>query len=289
MLAALPLWLLHALGVVVGWTVYLGSRRYRTYLKQNLAQAGFLDPSCLRGAIAQAGKGVMELPAIWLQERSRIVASMREPEGWDIVQTELGRGKGIIMLTPHLGCWEVSAQWFSLRHPITVLYSPPKVGWLEPLMRAGRDRETMRSVPADLSGVRDLLRALKKGEAIGILPDQVPGEGEGEWVPFFGRPAYTMTLVARLAEKTGASVLIAFAERLPRGRGYHIHVERLPEPLAGESSVRRMNRGIEALIRRSPAQYLWAYNRYKVPAGVQPPQGQDAGNRIRDSGIGNQR
>lgn len=277
--------LLHALGVVVGWTVYLGSRRYRAYLKQNLAQAGFLDPSCVRAAIAEAGKGVMELPAIWLDERSRVVAGMREPEGWDIVETELERRKGLILLTPHLGCWEVSAQWFSRRHPITVLYSPPKVGWLEPLMRAGRDREMMKSVPADLTGVRALLRALKKGEAIGILPDQVPGEGEGEWVSFFGRPAYTMTLVARLAEKTGASVLLAFAERLPRGRGYRIHVERLPEPFAGESNVRRMNRGIEALIRRCPAQYLWAYNRHKVPAGVEPPQGQESGSRIQDSGI----
>ncbi|MBI4293333.1 MAG: lysophospholipid acyltransferase family protein [Betaproteobacteria bacterium] len=288
LLAALPLWLLHALGVVVGWTVYLGSRRYRAYLKQNLAQAGFLDSSCARAAIAEAGKGVMELPAIWLKKRSRIVAGMREPEGWHLVETELGRGKGLIMLEPHLGCWEVAAQWFSLRHPITVLYSPPKVGWLEPLMRAGRDREMMKSVPADLTGVRALLRALKKGEAIGILPDQVPGEGEGEWVSFFGRPAYTMTLVARLAEKTGASVLIGFAERLPRGRGYHIHVERLPEPFAGESSVRRMNRAIEALVRRCPAQYLWAYNRYKVPAGVQPPETQDSGTRNQDPASRNQ-
>ena len=272
LLAALPLWVLHVLGVIVGWTVYLGSRRYRRYLKQNLTQAGYLGPSFVRAAIGEAGKGVMELPAIWLEQRSRAVAGMREPEGWNIVETELERGKGLILLTPHLGCWEVSAQWFSRRHPITVLYSPPKVGWLEPLMRAGRNREMMQSVPADLTGVRSLLRALKKGEAIGILPDQVPGEGEGEWVSFFGRPAYTMTLVARLAEKTGATVLLAFAERLPRGRGYRIHVERLPEALAGESSVRRMNRGIEALIRRCPAQYLWAYNRYKVPAGVEPPR-----------------
>lgn len=278
----LPLWLLHALGVIVGWTVYLGSRRYREYLNRNLAQAGYRDRSCARATIAEAGKGVMELPAIWLQERSRIVAGTREPEDWDIIETELGRGKGLIMLTPHLGCWEVSAQWFSRRHRITVLYSPPKVGWLEPLMRAGRDSEMMKSVPADLTGVRALLRALKKGEAIGILPDQVPGEGEGDWVSFFGRPAYTMTLVARLAEKTGASVLLFFAERLARGRGYRMHVERLPEAFAGESSVQRMNRGIEALIRRCPAQYLWAYNRYKVPAGVEPPEG-----RIQDSGIRN--
>ena len=274
-LAALPLPLLHAIGVMVGWVVYLGSSRYRRYLRENLARAGYLDAASVRTAIAEAGKGVMELPAIWLRDRPPVVSGIEQTDSWDIVETERARGTGLIMLTPHLGCWEVSAQYFSLRYPITVLYSPPKVDWLEPLMRAGRDRGAMKSVPADLNGVRSLLRTLRSGGTIGILPDQVPGEGEGAWVDFFGRPAYTMTLVARLAEKTGAPVLLGFAERLARGRGYRIHVERLPEALAGESGVRRMNRGIEALIRRCPAQYLWAYNRYKVPAGVEAPKGEE--------------
>jgi len=139
-------------------------------------------------------------------------------------------------------------------------------------MQHGRTREGMKSVPPDLSGLRAMLRALHKGEAIGILPDQVPGIGEGEWTEFFGRPAYTMTLVTRLAQKTGAPVLLGYAERLPRGRGYRLHVVPMPDPLQGETPQRLLNRAIEELVRRCPAQYLWAYNRYKVPAGVGPPQ-----------------
>ena len=180
--------------------------------------------------------------------------------------------KGLILLTPHLGCWEVSAQYFSRHHALTVLYSPPKVEALEPLMREGRTRDRMTSVPADLSGVRALYRALRRGEAIGMLPDQVPGVGEGEWAEFFGRPAYTMTLAMRMADSAGCPVLIAYAERLTRGRGYRIHVDPLPDALPGETPAQRMNRALEMLIRRCPAQYLWAYNRYKVPAGVRPPR-----------------
>ena len=271
-LAMLPLPVLHALGTAVGWLVYVFSPRFRGYLRANLAAAGYRDPALLRAAIAESGKGVVELPAIWLQSHERAMARVVQSEGWDIVESARARGKGVILLTPHLGCWEIAGQVGGRSDPLTVLYSPPKLAWLEPLMREGRDRAMVRSVPADLSGVRAMLRALHRNEAIGILPDQVPGAGEGEWAEFFGRPAYTMTLVARLAQKTGAPVVFGWAERLPRGRGYRVRIVPLPEALPGESAVRHVNRGIEMLIRSCPAQYLWAYNRYKVPAGVENPQ-----------------
>jgi KDO2-lipid IV(A) lauroyltransferase len=154
------------------------------------------------------------------------------------------------------------------------MYSPPNLRSLEPLMQAGRNRgETMKSVPADMRGVRAMLKALRRGEAIGILPDQVPGVGEGEWAEFFGRPAYTMTLVARLAEQTGAPVLMCCSRRHERGRGYRFEIELLLPPLPSESPVRTLNRSLESLIRRCPEQYLWSYNRYRVPAGVRPPGG----------------
>ena len=128
----------------------------------------------------------------------------------------------------------------------------------------------LRVVPADVSGVRALFRALKEGEAVGFLPDQVPGEGEGDWADFFGRPAYTMTLAAKLAEREGVCCFLVFGRRLPRGRGYAVRVRPLPEKLEGESATRRLNRALEELVRECPGQYLWGYNRYKVPKGARP-------------------
>src|SRR5260370_37042331 len=159
------------------------------------------------------------------------------------------------------------------RMPITVMYSPAKVRALEAVMRAGRTRSgAMKSVPADLRGVRSMLKALKRGEAIGLLPDQVPGIGEGEWVEFFGKPAYTMTLVGRISEQTGAPVLLCCAERLPRGGGYRFIAEPLLAARPPESPVRPLNRSLGQLIRRHPQQYLRGYNRYKAPAGGPPPR-----------------
>ena len=136
------------------------------------------------------------------------------------------RGKGIIFLTPHLGCFEISALYAAQRVPITVLYRPPKLGWLEGVMRGGRERGQAKLAKADVGGVRLLYKALKRGEAVGLLPDQVPSRGEGEWADFFGRPAYTMTLAGRLAESSNATVLIAYSERCRTGR-LRIHVEPL--------------------------------------------------------------
>ena len=271
-LGVFPLPILHAVGTAVGWLVYVGSRRFRKYLRENLEAAGYNEPAIWRAAVAEAGKGALELPAIWMRSQEEAARLVVEVHGWGLIEIALAAGKGAILLTPHLGCWEITAQYASRLHPITVLYSPPKLQAAEPLMQHGRTREGMKSVRPDLSGLRTMLRALHKGEAIGILPDQVPGSGEGEWTEFFGRPAYTMTLVTRLAQSTGAPVLFVYAERLPRGRGYRLHVVPMPDPLPGETPQRRLNRAIEGLVRRCPAQYLWAYNRYKVPAGVEPPE-----------------
>jgi KDO2-lipid IV(A) lauroyltransferase len=195
--------------------------------------------------------------------------------GWDLVEAALAHRRGIVFLTPHLGCFEITAQYYAYRAPadapLTVLYRPPKKKAIEPLMRTGRERPNLRVASADRGGVRILLRALRQGEAIGILPDQAPGVGEGEWAEFFGRPAYTMTLSGRLAEASGAQVILAYAERLPQGRGYHLQLSLMPPPLAGESPARTLNRALEGLIRSCPAQYGWGYNRYKVPAGASAP------------------
>jgi KDO2-lipid IV(A) lauroyltransferase len=169
-----------------------------------------------------------------------------------------------------MGCFEITAQYAARRMPITVLYRPPKLGWLEPLMREGRSRPNVRLAPASVSGVREVFRALKRAEAVGFLPDQVPGRGEGEWAEFFGRPAYTMTLAARLAEREGVACFLAYGRRLERGRGYAIVLRPFPQKLEGETATRRLNRALEALVRECPGQYLWSYNRYKAPSGAPP-------------------
>lgn len=272
LVARLPLPLLHAVGVVLGWAVYLLSPRYRRMIVRNLDIAGLNSTRLRRAVVTETGKGALEIPAIWLRPHQRAAALVVEAIGWEHVENAAKSRKGLILLTPHLGSWEVSGQYLSSRMPITVMYSPPNLRSLEPLMQAGRNRGTaMKSVPADMRGVRAMLKALKRGEAIGILPDQVPGVGEGQWVEFFGRPAYTMTLVGRLAEQTGAPVLLCYSQRLPWGRGYRFTVEPMLAPRPPESPVRALNRSLEQLIRRCPEQYLWGYNRYKVPAGVRPP------------------
>jgi KDO2-lipid IV(A) lauroyltransferase len=141
--------------------------------------------------------------------------------------------------------------------------------WLEPLMMTGRARWQARLAPANLRGVRMLFKALKSREAVGLLPDQTPGVGEGVWTSFFGRPAYTMTLASRLQKSTGAAVILVYAERLAEGRGYRIHLQRMPATNLNEAAL---NRAVEGLIRRCPSQYLWGYNRFKVPAGVAAPE-----------------
>ena len=274
LVARLPLPLLHALGAALGWVAYLCSPRYRRDFRRNLDTAGLRDSRLRRAAIAEAGKCVLEAPAIWLRPLERVAELVVVAHGLERVDKAAKDGKGLIVVTPHIGCWEMVGQFVASRIPLTAMYRPPKIRSLEPLMRLGRGRgAAMKSVPADIRGVRAMLKALRRGEAIGVLPDQVPGVGEGEWVEFFGKPAYTMTLVGRMSEQTGAPVLLCHAVRLARGRGYRFVAEPLLAPRPPESQVRALNRSLEQLIRRCPEQYLWSYNRYKVPAGVRPPGG----------------
>src|SRR3954465_4673277 len=271
LIARAPLSLLHALGSVLGWAIFGMSPTYRRHLRENLAAAGLHDARIRRGAIASAGKMVMELPAIWFRPHREVVNLVRSVEGAEAAYAAQRAGKALLFLTPHMGAFEIASLYAARDMPITVLYRRPKVAWTEPLMKAGRGRNNVRLVPADLTGVREMFAALKRGETVGFLPDQVPGRGEGEWSEFFGRPAYTMTLAAKLAERSNVACFLAFARRLPHAEGYSIHVRPLPAARAGERATRRINRALEALVRECPEQYLWGYNRYKTPSGAPPP------------------
>lgn len=281
LIARLPLSWVHALGGVAGVLVYRLSPTYRRRLRANLAQAGFDADRLALACAREAGKQALEAPWVWLRPaadlRRVIEVADDAPE-----RAAIASGKPVIYLTPHLGCFEICAQYCALTHwapprALTALYRIPKQAALRPLLEYGRTRHGVELAPANLAGVRQLLRALKQGRAVGILPDQVPSQGDGVWAPLFGRPAYTMTLPGKLAAATGAQVLFIFGERTRdlggRGPGYRIRFQALAEPLSGEPErdAALVNRELERLIRTCPTQYLWGYNRYKVPAGATPP------------------
>lgn len=274
LLSCLPLAWLHALGALLGWLAWLGSPTYRRHMHENMVLAlGAAGARQVRSAaIANAGRTSLELPRIWLRPLAETAARVVKVSGWELAEAATRAGQGIVYLTPHLGCFEMCAQYLSTHAPITVLYRPPKQAWMQTMIEAGRARGQLRIAAADLSGVRALLKALKRGEAVGMLPDQAPRAGEGRWVNFFGKPAYTMTLAARLTE-SGAAVIMVWAERLPDAAGYHFHLQRPRQPISGTTEARaeRISHEIEVLITQCPAQYLWGYNRYKRPRGVEAP------------------
>jgi KDO2-lipid IV(A) lauroyltransferase len=273
LLSTLPLPLLHLLGSALGWLVYLASPSYRRRMRANLEGAGFGRE--LSRAVAESGKAIVELPFVWCAKPER-VARHAVTENFELVQSVLDSGRGIVFLTPHLGCFEMTAQQIALRTPLTVMYRPPKQAALKPLIEGARARHNLHLAPANLSGVRILAKTLKKGQPIGLLPDQVPQEGEGVWAPFFGRTAYTMTLPAKLAQMGDAAVILVYAERLPAGRGFVVRFVPFEGELSGTAAAQAgaINRAMEQLIARCPSQYFWSYNRYKQPEGVAAPEAQ---------------
>ncbi|MRD47128.1 lysophospholipid acyltransferase family protein [Caenimonas koreensis] len=266
-LAHVPLIILHALGAAVGWVSFVASPVYRRRFLENARQAGLVF-SEVRGAIAESGKLIAEVPRLWFGRPVHV-----EWENEACVEEARGRGKGIVFLTPHLGSFEVAAQGYAQRYgQITVLYRPARKAWLRDLVDTSRARANLATVPTTLSGVRQMLKALKAGQAVGLLPDQVPPAGLGEWAPFFGRNAYTMTLSARLAQQTGACIVLIWAQRLSWGRGFRLHVRPWNEAISGDPAVAasQVNARMESLIRECPAQYLWGYARYKAPRSDGP-------------------
>lgn len=266
LLARLPLSWLHALGAFLGWAIYALSPSYRRRFAENARLAGYTAAQ-VQPAIAQAGRMIAELPRLWWGAPVPI-----EYVGFEHVEAAHASNKGLLFLTPHLGCFEVTAQAYAQRYTaegrmLTVLYRPARKAWLQKLIAASRDRPGLRAAPATLSGLKTMVKALRSGQALGMLPDQVPPMGLGVWSPFFNAPAYCMTLPAKLAHQTGATVLVAWGERLPRGQGFRVHLRPLAAGLSDDANeaVSQINRAMEELIRLCPEQYLWGYARYKQP------------------------
>ena len=262
----------HAVGWGCGWGVFAASGVYRRRFLANARQAGMVWRQWL-GAVGAAGQLAAELPRLWF---GRPVAV--QWTGAEHIDAALAHGQGVVFLTPHLGCFEVTAQAYASRYgrkdklgqPMTVLYRPARKAWLNALITTARSRPGLATAPTTLAGVKQMIKALKLGQCVGLLPDQVPPVGMGLWALFFGREAYTMTLPIRLARLTDASILIAWGERLTWGRGYRVHVQPLPTSLPTDlaPAAVAVNRAMEDLVRACPQQYLWGYARYKQPRQV---------------------
>ncbi|MBC7786654.1 MAG: lysophospholipid acyltransferase family protein [Methylophilaceae bacterium] len=272
-LGHLPYMTLPILGWCLGWSIYIFSPKTAQLMREQLCASKLYSSNAefqkiLHANIQSNGVGLLETLHLWFKPYQVSLNLVRQCSGWDTVKAAVMGGKGIIFLTPHLGCFEITSLYFGQFYPLTVMFRPPRQSWLMPLITAGRQRGNVTLAPANSHGIKQLLQALKRGEAIGILPDQAPLAGEGEWAPFFGRPADTMTLASKLANKTGATVFMAFGERLSRARGYHIHIKELK--VNAISTPTLLNSEIENQIKQCPAQYLWSYTRYKSRRG--PPQ-----------------
>lgn len=276
---------LYRLGGWLGALAWWLSPAFRRVVAHNADRAG-ISAADRRRSVAEAGRMLTELPRLWLRPASQPIPDRVRWEGAELIEQHLGQPGGLLLLTPHMGSFEMAgqavAERFGARQPMTVLYRPARQAWLRELEETARARPGMATAPANLAGVRQMIRALRRGETVGLLPDQVPPEGQGVWAPFFGEPAYTMTLAARLAQQTGAQMLVLWCERLAPREGYVVRVSRLPQPLPTEAAddqalqvacATAINHAMEQIILQNPSQYLWPYQRYKAPRGGSAPHG----------------
>ena len=266
---------LHAVGGALGWLVWVLSPGYRKRFRANVAQAG-LTFDTARPAIAEAGRFVAELPKLWLRPFDESCLTNVEMQGQEIAGEAFAKGKGVIFFGPHCGSFELGPQALAeIYGPITAIYRPARQASLAAIELATRQRPQLKVLPASLSAIKKMHKALKTNQAVALLTDQVPPEGLGVWTPFFGKPAYTMTLAARLALQTGAVLLPVSCERLPKGRGYIVKIWpeiSLPTNSDLLSIVTHINQAIETIVLSQPGQYLWGYGRYKTPRQVAPRQ-----------------
>ena len=271
-IAALPLAAVQLLGSFLGVLAYLGSKQYRSLFRPQYTSVThhYQLPFHLWRAIA--GSGMLFSDSLWIWRNPQKALQRVEVQNWTLVEEAIQEGHGLVMLTPHLGGFEIIPRVLAQHFPATILYRPSRQAWLNEVVEAGRAYPNMQFVPTNLNGVRQMTRALTRGEAIGILPDQVPSGGEGVWAPFFGRPAYTTPLPARLANRNQTPVVMFTAIRKPLGKGWLMQATRLaPLPEDSLLAATEINQALEIAILKAPEQFIWAYNRYKHPAGAELP------------------
>jgi KDO2-lipid IV(A) lauroyltransferase len=270
-----PLRLVHVLGAAFGWLSWLRGGRSRRVAERNLQLVLTQESTesrqrLARASLVETGKALAEVAAIWGNRPEDALALVRDVRGRELFDAALAAGRGLIVAAPHLGCWELLNYWLAMQTPLAILYRAPRHAVLEPLLLRARGALPVEQVRAEGAGVRTLYKRLAAGGVVGILPDQQPRRGEGVQAPFFGVPAPTMVLLPRLAERTGACVLLSFVERLPRGAGYRVHFLPAPAGIADPDisvACTALNRGVEDCVRLAFTQYQWTYKRWPSSVG----------------------
>lgn len=271
LLALLPLKLAQRLGAGLGARAY--KKKGKSY---NITQLNIdlcfpeltadQKNELAKASLVETGKMAGELGMSWLWRSERVMAKVRSVHGEEIMAEALSQGRGVIVIGPHLGNWEVLGLYLSTRYKLTSMYRPPKIELMGRLIRKKRARLGAQLAPANVKGVRMAMKALRAGEVLGILPDQEADSGSGIFVPFFGQPAYTMKLLPQLAAQTGAAVVSAYARRLPDAQGFEIFFHKASEQINEKDlqcSAAAMNAEVEYCVRQIPEQYQWEYKRFQ--------------------------
>lgn len=268
MLGRLPLNVLRTIGAVLGSAAWFFSSGYKTKLLKNIAQAYPNASSSLpRLALRQMFEMYAELPFIWSGENEIFLKRLNGSLDWSPIERRLSMGQGAILMSAHVGSYEWLLPLFALDHQVTVIYKPSKKRWLQTLIENTRVRANLKMVPANRQGVKVILQDLALGRTVGLLVDHLPDLGSGVYAPFFNKLAYTSVLPQRLQIATGCPIFTVGLQRLSRPVGYRLHIAELEAPLNAckEIAAAQINAQIECLIRQMPDQYLWGYNRYKMP------------------------
>ena len=279
LLSLLPLRVLRGLGAWGGRVAYRLDKKYARSIQTNARIAGYDSPAFWLENASHVGRGAAELAYLWSKKVEAIVPQVKVT-GWDAVEKLRAQGRGVLMLTPHMGAFELLSLWIGGRAPFVAMYRQPRIAAVESIMLAGRERFGVQMATADIKGIRVMLRQLKNNGLVGLLPDQVPdGQGEAVIANVFGQPAMTMTLPAKLLRQTGAGLVIMFAKRVNAAHRFELYFEVVDVPMSGEAATDALtiNGYMEKLIRMAPEQYLWNYNRYKrLPEDHQAAQSEVA-------------
>ena len=279
LLALLPLPVARALGRWLGRRIYRKGEPHPMYritrinLEICFPQLSVTErEQLICESLEQTGCSLAEMGLSWFWSPQRVLKQVRAVEGEALIRNELEAGRGILLIAPHLGNWEVMNLYLSHHYPLTAMYKPPKLKLMDRLIRKRRARLGSAMAPADMKGVRMVLKALKGAGIVGILPDQEPDRSSGVFAPFYGEPALTMKLLPQLAAQTQVKVLCGYARRLPEG-GFSLHFSEAEPGIHSrdlQQSAAAMNASIERCVNQCPAQYQWEYKRFNTPANGGP-------------------